>query len=112
MEALELVAEHLNVEPDHYDLSKRYIDGYSCIFNQTCGACPEQYDVYIVENDQVMQLGYLRLRHGRFRADYGYCGGKTVFEAEPHGDAIFEYGERETYLCKAAKELVAYHKAQ
>lgn len=30
-------------------------------FRQTCGACPEQYDVYDMSNKQV---GYVRLRWG------------------------------------------------
>ena len=33
---------------------------------QTCGACPEQYDAFIGEE----QVGYLRLRHGYFRWQY------------------------------------------
>ena len=32
---------------------------------QTCGACPEQYDVY--EGDE--EVGYMRLRHGHFHAE-------------------------------------------
>ena len=39
------------------------INGYRLIL--TCGACPEQYDVF----DGDRQVGYLRLRHGHFRAD-------------------------------------------
>ena len=35
---------------------------------KTCGACPEQYDAYF----EGYQVGYLRLRHGTFRVDYGF----------------------------------------
>lgn len=54
--------------------------------DQTCGACPEQYDVY----KDGKQVGYLRLRHGTFRADYPDCGGDTVYSANPKGDGIFD----------------------
>jgi len=39
------------------------INGYKLVL--TCGACPEQYDVF--KNGQ--QVGYLRLRHGFFSAE-------------------------------------------
>ena len=71
---------------------------------QTCGACPEQYDVFL--NDE--QVGYLRLRHGYFRADYPYCGGVTVYEASPDGDGIFADYERDNYI-NAALEAIAGH---
>jgi|LakMenE18May11ns_1017448.scaffolds.fasta_scaffold9857460_1 hypothetical protein len=66
---------------------------------QTCGACPEQYDVFL--ND--MEVGYLRLRHGYFRAE---CFGNTVYAAYPKDDGIFEYHERAYYLNKAKEHIV------
>lgn len=66
------------------------------------GACPEQYDVYKGDT----QIGYLRLRHGHFRADYGDCGGETVYEASPNGDGCFDCDEREGYLTKAVDALL------
>ncbi len=72
---------------------------------QTCGACPEQYDCYIGP----VQVGYLRLRHGYFYADYPDCGGKTVYEACPKGDGIFEKDEREYYLTKACEAIWQEH---
>jgi hypothetical protein len=48
-------------------------------FVQTCPACPEQYDA-VDETGQ--QVGYLRLRHGRFRVDYPHNGGTTIYEAD------------------------------
>jgi hypothetical protein len=68
----------------------------------TCGACPEQYDVLRGER----QIGYLRLRHGYFRAEYPDSGGRTVYEARPEGDGIFEADEREQYLDAAVAALL------
>jgi hypothetical protein len=45
-------------------------------FELTCGACPEQYDVYKDEN----LVGYVRLRWGRLRCDYPDVGGETIYE--------------------------------
>lgn len=70
------------------------------------GACPEQYDVY-KDNKQV---GYLRLRHGWFRADYPqicHSGGETIYQAWPKGDGAFENDEREYYLTEAINAIDA-----
>lgn len=75
------------------------------ILYQTCSACPEQYDVFFGET----QIGYLRLRHGNFRATYPDVGGTDVFYAAPKGDGIFEEDERMPYLEKAVKALIAEH---
>ncbi len=69
---------------------------------QTCGACPQQYDAYLGEG----VVGYLRLRHGYFRVDFPYCGGRTIYEAYPDGDGIFEEYEEEFYLNEAKKAIV------
>lgn len=53
---------------------------------QTCGACPEQYDVYLKDQPDQM-VGYLRLRHGYFRAEHM---GQVVYDAYTKGDGIFE----------------------
>ncbi|KKN88767.1 hypothetical protein LCGC14_0243740 [marine sediment metagenome] len=73
---------------------------------QTCGACPEQYDV-LDENDE--QVGYLRLRHGGFRADYPGCGGETVYSATTVGDGMFEDSEREYHLSLALEAIRLAH---
>jgi len=65
---------------------------------QTCGACPEQYDVYLGDRE----VGYMRLRHGYF---YAECLGETVYEAHPRGDGIFEYEERDHYLNAACRAI-------
>lgn len=64
---------------------------------ETCGACPEQYDVFY----RGEKVGYLRLRHGYFRVEYPYCGGKLVYEAEPIGGGMFEDFERDQYIREA-----------
>jgi hypothetical protein len=65
--------------------------------NQTCGACPEQYEAFIGDR----QVGYLRLRHGLFRVDYPRCGDETIFECETEGDGIFDSDERDIMLRQA-----------
>ena len=74
--------------------------------DQTCGACPEQYDAYY----NGKQVGYLRLRHGYFRVDCPDCGGETIFEADPNGDGCFEDDEREYYLNQARKAIAKWIK--
>jgi hypothetical protein len=69
---------------------------------ETCGACPEQYKAFVGKK----QVGYLRLRHGLFRVDFPDCGGKTIYDACPKGDGIFEYDEREFYLNEAKKAIL------
>lgn len=75
------------------------IDGLKLVC--TCGACPEQYEVF----DGERQVGYLRLRHGHFRADCPDAGGETVYTACPHGDGVFAAEEREKYLTEAVKKI-------
>ena len=74
------------------------------VLKMTCGACPEQYDVFDSDGKQV---GYLRLRHGGFRADYPDCGGDTVyrysFDYEWKG--MFDNEEREFFLTEAVKAI-------
>lgn len=68
-------------------------------FAMTCEVCPEQYDAFI--NDE--NIGYLRLRHGRFTVDYK---NDTIFTAYPEGDGCFEYDERDKYLKEATMLLL------
>lgn len=75
----------------------------------TCSACPEQYDVY--KGDE--KIGYLRLRHGGFRADYYNGAGDTeiVYSTTTEGDGSFTSEERGGYLKKAKKKIAkAYNK--
>jgi hypothetical protein len=67
----------------------------------TCDACPEQYEAYLGEK----QVGYLRLRHGKFRVDFPDVGGETIYEAYPEGDGNFSNEERDFYLEEALKAI-------
>ena len=67
------------------------------------GLCPEQYDVF----DGEKQVGYLRLRHGHFRADWREGETVTVYEAFPNGDGGFDDNEREKYLTAAVQAIDA-----
>lgn len=89
-------------EPSEHDI---VIEGSRLIC--TCGACPEQYDVF--DDLSRVQIGYLRLRHGYFRADYPACGGKTVYEADTEGDGVFDDDERMTHLTAANRALRKAH---
>ena len=80
------------------------INGYNLI--ETCGACPEQYDVFL-NNEQV---GYLRLRHGYFYASVPDCCGNVVYKAYPKGDGIFDADERMFYLKNAIDAIDEYLK--
>ncbi len=80
------------------------IHGYR--LKQTCGACPEQYDVY---DDLGQQVAYFRLRHGGFRVDVPDCGGETIYTANPKGDGIFDREERVHYLTKAVLAVQEYY---
>jgi hypothetical protein len=71
---------------------------------KTCDACPEQYDVF----RSGRTIGYLRLRHGYFRAEYGGPGGPEVYGTHTEGDGIFEPFERDEHLSKAVLALIEY----
>jgi hypothetical protein len=77
---------------------------------RTCDACPQQYDAYkdFGDDEGLQQVGYLRLRHGRFRVDVPDCGGETIYTANPKGDGIFEVYEEEFYL-RAACQAIDRH---
>lgn len=67
------------------------------------GSCPEQYDVF----DGDKKVGYLRLRHGYFRAecydDEGHA--VEVYAADTRGDGHFEDDERDEYLTAAVHAI-------
>ncbi len=83
------------------------IDGFKLELTST--ACPEQYDVFDANGDQV---GYLRLRHGFFRADVPDCGGHTVYETSTKGDGSFDDDERMTELTNAVRAIAEARIAQ
>lgn len=72
------------------------IDGYKLVL--TCRACPEQYDVY---DDEGNQVAYLRLRHGSFTVECPDVGGTLVYQVNTFGDGGFEDTERFEHLEKA-----------
>ena len=79
--------------------------GYKLVM--TCGACPEQYDVFDSEGKQV---GYLRLRHGCFRAYYPDpdCDGATVYHHAFDDDwkGLFDSDEeREFFLTESVEAI-------
>lgn len=65
----------------------------------TCGACPEQYDVYLCKD----QVGYLRLRHGYFRAENS--DSVVVYSTQCKGDGVFDDDEREYHLTQAITSI-------
>ena len=75
---------------------------------QTCGACPEQYNVFL-GNEQV---GYLRLRHGYFYASVPDCSDNIVYEAYTKGDGMFLNEERLYHLTKAIEAIDNYRKSE
>ena len=75
--------------------------GYELVM--TCGACPEQYDVFSEGGERV---GYLRLRNGSFTAQHSPSG-KEVYSASTIGDGVFDDGERDEHLIKAVLAINA-----
>jgi hypothetical protein len=89
------------------------------ILNETCGACPEQYDAYHVPGGEPgeyaispieidflnkAKVAYLRLRHGYFTVTCGLRS-ELVYHAHPNGDGLFDNDEREKYLREACKAI-------
>ncbi len=71
---------------------------------RTCYACPEQYDVF----DGEVQVGYLRLRHGAFRAEV-VPSDEVVYDVSTKGDGMFEDRERVFHLnaaCRAIRDRI------
>jgi hypothetical protein len=68
----------------------------------TCVACPEQYDAF---DEDGRLVGYLRLRHGRFRVTFPDSRGEIIFSADPVGDGIFRDEERDGYLVQAVRAI-------
>lgn len=68
----------------------------------TCGACPEQYDVF---RDGV-QIAYMRLRHGYFQVQSPDSEGEYIYTSNTIGDGIFESNERLIELNNAKKSIL------
>jgi len=78
-------------------------DGIIYRLDLTGMACPEQYDVYVGEE----QVGYLRLRHGCFTVDYPDYGGECVYDSTAlDGDGSFSDDiERNMHLDNAINAI-------
>lgn len=80
---------------------------------ETCGGCPEAYNVYIKNDDGNDQyVAYFRLRYGTFTVST-FVGTKngnetTVHKAYPEGDGCFEMDERERFLGDGIMALDRY----
>lgn len=74
-------------------------------FDQTCEACPEQYDVYYDE----LQVGYVRLRWGNLTVTYPDYDGEVIYR-EGIGEGLtgmFESEEqRKHYLDIIADKIL------
>lgn len=73
---------------------------------QTCYACPEQYDA---TDETGRQVGYLRLRHGKFTVECPDVGGTLVYAALPDGDGTFTVAERDGFLQDAIVAIRDFH---
>lgn len=84
------------------DVYEEFVDHelLGCKLKMLCIACPELYEVY----HEVGYIGYLRLRHGTFRAESDE--GNVVYTAHPEGDGIFTNEEREHYLTEGVRALM------
>ena len=97
---------------DDYDKAISYADdleinGYKLVL--TCGACPEQYDVF---DSSGKQVAYFRLRHGVFRAECPDVFGEQVYRSTPKGDGIFAPDERLQELTSAIEKVDEWVKNQ
>lgn len=85
-----------------------YLD--DVVLKQTGAACPEQYEVFTTDGVTTVQIGYLRLRHGYFKAVYPDHNGEVVYDANPAGEGAFaSEEEREFHLRNAVNALVQHY---
>ena len=78
-------------------------------------AWPESYDITLdASGDGAPHtiIGYLRLRHGHFRAEVAERDGEIVFEAWPSGDGMFDDDERVRHLEAAVLCIDAWRRAR
>lgn len=78
-------------------------------FEQTCTACPEQYDVF---DDEGKQVAYVRLRWGRLRVDVPDCGHQTIFshQFDDHWKGCFDLDERPHWMGVVNDVIVGSYK--
>lgn len=80
-------------------------------FVRTSSACPEQYDVFDTQGDQV---GYVRLRHGSLSAQSPDIGCTDVYSCEfPENIGCFsDSEERMKHLLKIAEAIKNHRKKE
>ena len=81
------------------------------LFERTCPACPEQYNVY---NKGKKQIGYVRLRHGSFNVYFPECSDVYLYNEHlenTHGEFNSEE-QRKHYLTLAANLLTMKFKLE
>ncbi len=106
-EALEKLRELLGEENQEIE-TVRYLNGFKLI--RTCFACPEQYDVYKVNEDGSEEnVAYLRLRHGMFRAECPFMGKLVYTSNDMRGDGIFYDEERDRFLNEALDKVKEFY---
>lgn len=76
----------------------------------TCSACPEQYDVFDKDGNQV---GYVRLRWGSLYAECPYVGGTEVYRSgvgDNWGGCFKDDKQRRIHLNRIAKRISLHNK--
>lgn len=85
-------------------------------FIGTCGSCPEQYDVIMLKDGKLYQVGYVRLRGGKLRVECPDCGGEEVhryiFDDDEWKGCFDGEDERVAYLQGAAKAIQGWLKGE
>lgn len=89
---------------EYEEPTKIYICGLTFKCTSTC--CPEQYDVYDINNKQV---GYVCLNYGYLFADCPNIDGKRVYEkCVIGGDTFHRAEDREYHLKRIAEEILKW----
>lgn len=70
-------------------------------------ACPEQYDVYQSDSNDI--CGYVKIRYGKIRCDYPDACGETIYQKQISEDKLqggfYSHEERMFYLTEIAKAI-------
>ena len=78
-------------------------------FRMTCSACPEQYDVFDEDGNEI---AYVRLRWGFLYCDCSDCGGDTVYEfrfPDEYKGQFASEEERMLHLSRIRDEICRYY---
>ena len=78
-------------------------------FRMTCSGCPEQYDVFDEDGNQI---AYVRLRWGTLYCECPDCGGDTVYETyfnDGYKGRFDSEEERQFYLSRIRDEICKYY---